>query len=192
MEISSFADSSRIIRLTWKQMRYQFRLRTILIVVAIFCCILAIWKALPLDAKQFTICSSAVATLSSLVFVLLTRMNQFLAIKALPNSSATGSIALVSICLTATMIVLLAFWMQLPFRTGTAQLAIGNPQYMFVLNLRTAVTLSVLVAPFFCVALQKLIVRKKDPSPHIWMLIGIVSFIVALNVVVKSGFMPMV
>jgi len=172
-------------------MRYQFSLRTALVAVTIFGCILAIGRALPVGARQLAICFSIVAILSSLVFFLLMKMDQVFTFKESPDSSPIGGAALVSICSTAILIILLAFWMQLPFRTGTAQLAVGNPYYMFVLDLRTAVTLSILGAPFFCAALQKIIIGEKSSSSRVWMLIGFVSFIVALILVVKSGFIPM-
>jgi hypothetical protein len=172
--------------------RYQFSLQAVLIVVAIFACILVIGRTLPLGAQQFAICFSAVALLSSLVFAVLMMLDRLLAGKESLFPLGVGSVALVSICIAVILIVLLSSWLQLPLRSGTVQLAVGNADRMFVFRIREVVALSLLGAPVFCGILSMLSIGKEKICFRGWLLIGILSYLIAWYVIVSTGFIPMV
>jgi len=169
-----------------------FRLSTLLLLVTIIVCILAVGKALPLGARQVAICVSVVIVASSIVYGLLAGANQTLARKDSLPSLAIGSVVLISVCTTIIVIVLLVSLMQVPARTGPIQYATGSPQGMFVFRLRVTTMLFMLVSPIVSGVIGIVRASRGISSRPGWLIAGIASFVVAWIVVMSYSFFPTV
>jgi hypothetical protein len=172
--------------------RRQFSTRAVLTVMAALACVLAIWNALPLGARQFGVSFLIVASLvCSLLFVLV-KLDRLFVGKPSPASSDMRSVVLAAISFATISIVFIVALVQLPARSGSVQSYVDNPSASFVFRFRGAVSLSLLAAPILCGILSLFSKCKAKTFFHGWTLVGIVSYLTAWILIVCSGFIPMV
>jgi len=178
---------TRIKTVMWKK-RFQFRLRTALLLMTVAAVLLGAGSLLPRGLRQLTIAVLVILAGSTFLFLVLWWVDQIVARNDSPRSLPIGSMMLTSVSTIIIVLVLLP----LPGGRGPVQLWAGDATAMFVFTLRAATNLVMFISPLVCGLIGKIRLDLGGPARFGWLITAIASYVVAWSVVWSQAFFPTV
>jgi hypothetical protein len=168
--------------------RFQFRLRTALLVVTVAAVLLATRSVLPPRLLQLVIAVLTFLAGATILFFVFWLVDERITGKALRRSYPIGSMMLASV---STLIIVLAT-LPLSGSRGPVQYAAGNDFAMFFFTMRVVAFLVLLVSPFICglIGVARLGVGNRPRFG--WLVAANASHVLAWYVVFSQGFFPTV
>jgi hypothetical protein len=161
------------------QARFQFRLRSILLVMTIAAIALAF-------APKLTIGILIIAAGSAIVFITLWLGEQVRARFGQPCALPIGSMTLLSISIFMILFVVLP----LPGGRGPVQYAAGDAAAMFVFELRIVAVLVMHLSPVLSGTIGLVRLGSGMPARFGWLIAAIVGYLIAWHLIVERDFIP--